>query len=245
MRKEAKRPRTAPDSTKENRPMPKRLASLAAVIAAATLLFTLLPAASASAESPWWQVLTGARPTNMWEPSSDTEVQELKTELFAGLIFAAKIEVGSEVIGCLGAGEVKFLGITADSVCEGATSFPADETAAELQATLEATYGGSVEVSGGPVGGVPFEVRTPGRWVPPVRLSLFKFGSFDLGTASTKLLTKDSGNLIITITNLGDAPVDATETPVTIVDELPEGVVAWGTEAFGGVQGKAGPVDCS
>jgi hypothetical protein len=242
MSRQAKSPRTAPDQTKETTRMPKRLATLAAAIGAATMLLALLPIASASAESPWWQVLTGSRPTNMWEPSSDSEVQQLEvTEELFGIVAAIKIEVGGEVVGCLGAGEAFQ---SADAFCEEATPYGADETAAELEATLEAAYGGDVEVSGGPAAVAPFEVRTPGRWVEPVKLTPIDFFGFELGKASAKVLTKDSGRLILTLTNLGDAPVDATKKPLRILDKLPEGVNAWGTETFAGALGQAGPVEC-
>jgi hypothetical protein len=224
--------------------MPKRLSTLIALTAAATALLALLPLASASAASPWWQILDGSRPTHMWEPGSDSEVQELETDLYFGLVFAAKVEVGGDVVGCLGAGKI-FGTKTADEFCEEMTPYAADETAAELEATLEAAYGGEVEVSGGPVGGAPFVITTPGRWVQPVKLTVVELFGTKLGTAKTQVLTKDSGRLLVTLTNLGNAPVDATETPVTIVDELPEGVVAWDFKAIAGNGGKYGPVDCS
>ena len=41
---------------------------------------------------------------------------------------------------------------------------------------------------------------------------------------------------MVTITNLGNAPVDGSSNPVIITDELPEGVVASGVEAFAGVE---------
>jgi hypothetical protein len=68
-----------------------------------------------------------------------------------------------------------------------------------------------------------------------------------VGAGSTAKVVVDggSGRLVATLTNLGDAPVDATATPVTIVDQLPEGVEATGVEAFAGAQGDAGPVDCA
>ena len=53
-----------------------------------------------------------------------------------------------------------------------------------------------------------------------------------------------SGRLVVTLTNLGDAPLDATSTPLTITDELPEGVEASDIEALGGVQDEFGPVNC-
>jgi hypothetical protein len=221
--------------------MPKRIASLAALVGA---LFILLVVPSvASAASPWWQIVTGSRPTNMWEPS-DNE-QEVDAEKAFGLIFAAKIEVGGEVIGCLGTGEIPGFK-TADEFCEEETPYDADETAAELEATLAAVYGPGVEVSGGPATTAPFEVRVPGKAVLPVRLSVIDFFGNPLGTAGAKVLSPGgSGRLVVIATNLGSAPVDATETPLTVVDELPEGVEATGVEAFAGSMGSGGPVDCS
>ncbi len=236
--------RTAPAATKENHPMPKRLASLIAILATATMLLALLPVASASAESPWWQVLTGSRPSNMWEPQDASEVQEIKpTETFEGF-FVAKVEVGGEVVGCIGTG-LLFGFLPAEEACALFAGFPGAETAAQLEPTLEAAYGGTVEVSGGPLGSAPLEVKTPGRWVEPLKLSPVLFEGIELGKASAKVTSKDSGHLVSTVTNLGDAPVDATGTPVTITDKLPEGVTAWGVKAFAGAQGNAGPVDCS
>ncbi|HVD40076.1 MAG TPA: hypothetical protein VNC16_03615 [Solirubrobacterales bacterium] len=49
---------------------------------------------------------------------------------------------------------------------------------------------------------------------------------------------------MLTFTNLGDEPVDASSTPVTILDQLPEGVEATGVEAIAGARGSGGPVDC-
>ncbi|HSS41943.1 MAG TPA: hypothetical protein VLK37_05250 [Solirubrobacterales bacterium] len=112
-------------STKETQSMSKRFAGLAGFIsAAAVCCFLVLPVASAGAASPWWEVVTGSRPTNLW-------------------------------------GE-----------------------------------GGS-------------------------------------------------GRLFVIITNIGDAPMDATETPLTITDELPEGMEAAGAEGIGGGKNNsAGLVDC-
>jgi hypothetical protein len=237
--------RTASDVMKETKEMPKRLATLATLVGAVVLLLSALPVASASAApSPWWQVLTGSRPTNMWEPGSASEVQELTAEKFFNVIVAARIEVGGETVGCLGGGEISGVK-TANELCEEETGYPADETAAEVQATLEAAYGGNVEVSGGPVGEAPFHVRTADRWVEPVHLSVIEFFGFSLGTASAKVISQDSGRLVVTLTNLGDAPVDATKAPLTISDQLPEGVVAYDVEAVAGAIGSAGPMSCS
>jgi len=244
------RRRASADPTKEIPRMSKRLATLAALLGAATMLLSVLPLASASASSPWWQVLTGSRPTNLWEPVDKTEVQKLNTQAlnFLGASsFAAKVEVGGQVVGCLGSGEIPGL-VDSNLRCEEETGHSADETAAELEETLEGPYGaGNVEVSGGPAGAGSFEVKT--AWAPPISLSViaFEFSGqpFQMGTASSEVLTEGSGRLVLTLTNLGDAPVDGSTTPVTIVDKLPVGVTAYGTEAFAGFRNLDGPVNCT
>jgi hypothetical protein len=215
--------------------MLKRLA-LALLTALALSVLALPSAPAAAAPSPWWQVLPGSRPTNLWEPK--TNEQKIETEKGSVGPFeggAVKIEVGGEVVGCLGT-QNPF----GEAVCNGETGFGPTETAAQLETLLESVYETpSVEVSGGPFGGSPFLVKVIRRGVLPIVLTPF------VGTAKNTVLAQGgSGRLVLTITNLGDAPVDATGTPVTIVDELPEGVEATGVEAFGGIQGTAGPVEC-
>lgn len=197
--------------------MPKRLAFLVALFTLA-IHMTLLPVASASADvpSPWWQVLTGSRPTNLWEPRSQVqEIQAPKT-LFGLLV------------------EGSFVG-----AFNSPPFFP-EATAENVQAALEGAYGaGDVEVTGGPGGTAPLIVTSigddAGKYVPPLE-------GFN---ATTKILqVGGSGRLVLTITNLGDAPMDASSTPLTIVDELPEGVEASGVEARAGAVNKFGPVNC-
>jgi hypothetical protein len=231
--------------------MPKRFATIATLIVAGLLVLASLPVASASAVEPWWQVTTGARPTHLWEPKDATEVQEVKTTKFEfpGLfaIYAAEVEVDGSVIGCLGTGSLAiFGGPTANQLCEKATGFTASESAAEFEAMLETPYGaGEVDVSGGPVGVAPFEIKSP--WGPPVSLSVITAEPFGVpaGTASSNVLTEGSGRLVLTLTNLGDAPVDGSGSPVMIVDELPPGVIATGVEAVAGQPNSDGPVRCS
>ncbi len=90
-----------------------RRLSLVGVVAALALALAAPPAASASARSPWWQLITGARPTNLW-------------------------------------------------------------------------------------------------------------------------LGQEAGRLVITLTNLGDAPLDATGTPLTVTDRLPAGISAYDAEGVAG-----------
>ncbi|HEY7456511.1 MAG TPA: hypothetical protein VH703_04470 [Solirubrobacterales bacterium] len=238
--------RTAADATKETKKMSKRLAALAVTIGAVPLL--ILPAAQASAASPWWQVLPGSRPSNLWE-ADPAMTQKVTGELFFGLILAARVEVGGETVGCLGAGTLAgFGGPSADEVCEEATGFAASESAAELEALLEGVYGaGEVEVTGGPAGTLPFEIES--AWGPAISASVIEaelFGEvLPMGEGvGAELTSEGSGRLFVTLTDLGDAPVDATSTPLTIEDELPEGAVAYGAEGIAGYHGEAGPVDC-
>ena len=221
----------------------KCLRILATLMAAGVFLLGALPAVSASAAEPWWQVLTGSRPTNMWEPGDTSETQEVKTQKvnFGSEIFGASVEAGGSVVGCLGAGE--FSGFPASFFCESGTGFPVAETAEQFQTMLEGPYGaGEVEVTGGPVGGAPFQVATP--WgVAPLKVTPL-FGGL-LGIASTKITSEGSGRIVLTLTNLGDAPVDGSGTAVTIVDELPEGVVAYDVEGFAGQFDTFGPVECA
>jgi hypothetical protein len=230
---------------KETLRMPKRLASLFALAVTATALLGALFAGSASAApSPWWQVLDGSRPSHLWEASDS--VQEIQSEKVFGLLFAAKVEMGGKAIGCLGAGEVPETTLTANFFCENQTGFPASETAAEVQAMLEGPFGPSVEVSGGPVGTGPLEVRVPGQGAAPIELTMLTFGETKLGSASVKVISPGgSGRLLVTLTNLGDAPVDATQVPVTIKDELPEGAIATSANGIAGVADMFGPVDCT
>lgn len=199
----------------------------------------VLPTASASA-APWWQILTGSRPTNLWEPTDN--VQEIETEIgevfgFQGV--AARVEVKGKTVGCIGT--ANFAGTFA---CEAEAGFPPDETAAQLEATLEtgAAFGtAAVEVTGGPTGTAPFVVTTPKQAMPTIGVTPI----LGLGTAKSTVVSEGgSGRLVVTATNIGDAPVDATSTPVTIIDELPEGLEATDVEAFAGALGKAGPVKC-
>jgi hypothetical protein len=214
--------------------MPKRLLSLAALVGAAFVL--LVVPSVASAASPWWQVMTGARPSNMWEPTDNEQEVELQRGEIGGFGegAAAKILIGGKTVGCLGTAD--FLG---EAFCGFETGFPPTTTAAELEALLESAFGMSVEVSGGPVGTAPFEITVPGSGAPAIELGQI------LGAPRSEVIAGGgSGLLVVTLTNLGDAPVDATTTPLEIVDELPEGVEATGVEAFAGGYSKAGPVEC-
>jgi hypothetical protein len=241
---------TARHSMKENRPMKSRLATVVAtVLGAGLLMLAVLPIASASAAMPWWQVLTGSRPTHLWEPVDSSETQELtgerlKNPLFGGAVLAAKVEVAGNLVGCLGSGAFPF--VTANKLCEEQTGSPASENAAELEAMLEGPYGaGEVKVTGGPAGDAPFVVESP--WGMPIELTVLEFFGIPMGVdVGADVTSEGSGRLVLTLTNLGDAAVDGSGTPIRIVDDLPQGVAAHDVEGFSGSAiGNYGPVNCA
>ncbi len=201
--------------------------AFALLLGIAALLLALMPAAPAAAEeSPWWQLLSGSRPTNLWEP--EDEVQEL---VKTGAI--VKIEAGKTHAACYA---------LLSTLCIGYPYIGTTPTAANLQTALEAP---AVYGPGGAVveetSASHFKVTSPGRWVAPLNGVL---------GASAKVLTEGgSGRLFVIATNLGDKPVDATSVPVRIADRMPAGVAAYGAEAVAGPTaglstGKAGPVAC-
>jgi len=219
--------------------MPSRLGIALAVVTVALTLVAALPVA-ASATTPWWQILDGSRPSNLWEPTDS--VQEIiatpeSTEF--GEALTQRMEINRESIGCL-ASET-FIG---ELGCLFFVGAPPTSNAAQLETLLEPIYGSDVEVTGGPVGVAPLVVTVPGRSVPPIFFNEDN-NQQTFGTAENKVISQGgSGRLIVTVTNLGDEAVDATGEAVTIVDDLPEGVVATGVEAFAGQRNSDGPVSC-
>ncbi len=218
------------------------------VLAAALALCALAaaPAASAEAPSPWWQLLSGSRPTNLQPAPDQSEIQKVSTakgNVEGEEILVAPIKAGGETIGCLGVGE--FFGQSADQHCKTATGglFEATETKAEFLAVLEAAYGGVVEVSGPEaVGEGTFTVTTPGRWVPALEAESYSLGPFPLGSASSEVTSEGSGRLVITLTNLGNAATDGSA--VHIHDALPSGAQAYDVTAFVGANVETEPLHC-
>jgi hypothetical protein len=188
-------------------------------------------ASAAAAPSPWWQLLTGSRPSNL-APQPGSYEQEITVTPEGGNA-AAIVKLEGKPIACLGTGGAGFF------VCAFGFSLPVSETASQLQAALEAALGtGTAEVSGGPVGGAPFNVVLPERGLPEIEVTKF------FGSVTSKLISfGGSGRLVVTATNLGDAPAEGSSASITVLDELPEGVEATGVAGYAGQNQK--PVDCS
>jgi hypothetical protein len=226
----------------------KRLARLGGLATAAILAcFLALPLAASAAPSPWWNITTSSRPTNLWEPEDNVQEITVEAGSFEGKpATAAKIVVDGKAVGCLGAEDPAEY---SKNICLF-YGFPLSETAAELKAALEPALGSDIEVTGGPATVEPFEVRIPDRSAPTIGFVQEKFDPApDFTTAgdfATKVLNDGgSGRLSIILANIGDAPMDAGKKTLTISDELPEGLEATGAEAIaGGVAPGVGPVDC-
>ena len=191
----------------ENRGMSKRIARLGATLGATALMLVVLPLTAQAAESPWWQVLTSSRPGNMWEAQNQVQALQAGPE-------ATLVSIEGTPVACMYSPFCPLFG------------FPNTETAEQLEQALEApgAYGpGNVEVVEKPESSRRFLITSigedAGRVAPPLEV-------VGTGSTATVVTAAGSGRLVATITNLGNASVDATATPVTIVDQLPEGVEA-------------------
>ncbi|HKF81829.1 MAG TPA: hypothetical protein VKB23_02560 [Solirubrobacterales bacterium] len=228
--------------------MKHRIARASVLASSALVLLALTASSAPAAPSPWWQVLTGSHPTNLWEPKDSEWEVETEAEEFGpfGSVAIIEIKVGGEVVGCLGI-QSEF----GNGFCGLLTGFPATETAAQLETLLKSAFGTEeVAVAGGPVGNETFKIIASGA-VPALVFTALPENTetepeASFGSVTTKIVSVGgSGRLVLTITNLGDAPVDATVAPVTISDKLPQGVIATGVEGFAGAQDFSGPVDCA
>jgi hypothetical protein len=211
---------------------------LASLVLALTLILAILAfgVASAQADSPWWHLSSGARPSYLHSGVAKSEVQEIFT--------TQGVFRGNPTTNF-------FITVGTQFVEEGefATEPVAKEfnlprlTAANIQATLEKSdaYGpGNVTVTeslvtatGGPLppGAKRFLIDSVGasadQSVPT--LEAVPAGSpAEVGTAQAKVLVEGSsdGELYVTAENLGYSNVDGGNETVRFKDVLPKGLRA-------------------
>ena len=180
---------------------------------------------------PWWHVVVGSRPSLLSAGSGRSEVQELVTApgVYEGhVVTNFALSVGGVFVREF-AGEplAKEFGLVVPS-------------AASIQGALEGVYGvGNVLVSEEPdvllgAGAVRYVIRSVAgdadRVVEPVG------GFTEIGgvaQASVVGAAEATGDEVVVVaSNLGDAPVNAEASPVTIRDTLPVGVRAVGYESW-------------
>ena len=209
-----------------------RAVLLVSVVLVVVLVLGGASVSAGAVESAWWHVTAGPVPTHIDPASARDEVLELKVNATGG-------DVGW---------------LSASNPFKEFVVFPYNASHEEVQGALEKFYGvGGVEVVGGPREKTPGQVVTElepyvvkfvgplaGR---PVALPLEAFtlacvvdGEVEClqpegeGNASVLETTKGSaaGEIVVTATNLGDAPVDGEAEPVTVSDALPAGFQAVG-----------------
>src|ERR1700722_311118 len=130
----------------------RRTTAVASV--AAACLTALAVASPASAQSPWWHLTSGARPTNLQPGLAKNAVQANTTSPEV----AFELMVKEKKVG---------LFVTEPFFKEFGGAFP-EATAANLQKALEGVeaYGDGAIVTGGPAGIAPLIVTNPGKQVP-------------------------------------------------------------------------------
>lgn len=197
----------------------KRLIATTAILGAALALLAAIPFASACGNpAPWLQVQTGSRPTNLWKPANT--VQEVQ----AGPEFTL-LSINEVPVACMYFPFCFFF------------ELENSESAQQLQEALEApaAYGsGNVEVKEEPAGSRRFLVTSIGE---DAGLPVPQLEAVGEGSSAKTLTSGGSGRLVVDVTNIGDAAVDATGTPLVIEDELPEGMIATDVATYGTAAG--------
>jgi hypothetical protein len=217
------------------------LVKKSALIAIATVaLFVAGGVPSAFALAPWWHLSSGARPTSIRSGVAKSEVQEVTVSGNEGKFVLADPEFNLAF-------------------------FEWNATHEEVQEGLEGIYGqGNVSVTGGPgdeTGSKPYVVTFTGELadakVEPMNAAVSSFflkckeGSGPdcrkEASVTERTIGQADGEIIVTVSNLGDASADGETGPVQVADKLPAGLRATGMEILAGSLGgdERGPVECS
>jgi hypothetical protein len=235
-------------SVSQRRAWPAILAGLAAAVA---LLAIAVPAASAAGEcegcAPWWHLTSGARPAILPVGESVMGEQEILTTPgeYQELEFTdLRLRVREDPYANESVGHGEFA-TEPGAAREGATVLDRDNLQKALEAQDEYGPGNVVvEEENLEAGAKRFVIKT----VAKSPLEVFA----EVGSAHVNVVTKgkDSGEIYLEASNLGDADADGETSPVVIKDQLPEGFTAVEYEAISGGAGRGknggngGVVEC-
>jgi hypothetical protein len=212
-------------------------------------------ATPALAQSPWWHLTVGARPSVLRAGIAQDEVQELTVSATKGDVFLVERQ--------------QLVEFFEEKRSEAELTFaivPYNATAQQVQEALKRLYPSrEILVTEKPVveNTRTFVITFPGQSVEPVFASGFFVAIFGgealscegatgpcTGEASMTEISKGrpDGQVVLTAANLGDANASGR---TTITGKLPSGVEAVSVESFAGIgvrlgnPGNMGPVSCS
>ncbi len=202
-------------------------------LSAATLMAMLASGSPARAVSPWLHIDASARPSRLQAGLAKDEVQQVTVSATGG----------------------EFILVEPSHFRTATFKFDAD--AGEVQTGLEALYGaGNIQVTGGPgdeTGSSPYVLTFVGALADRPVAPMLAFSGLTGGRAEATVteLTKgaDDGEVIVLVSNLGDAEANGETTPLQIADTLPAGLRPVTIEAVAGETpgdtGNRGPVQCT
>jgi hypothetical protein len=177
------------------------------------LLALLLAAPTASAESPWWHLTSGARPAYLKGGLAHNEVKKLiVTQSSGGYFLEEPTSIEEE-----GAKEnVNYV------------ELPFNASALQIEEGLEKLYGAhNVEVAEAPAASREFTITFKGgEGFRPVKLT-----GEGLLTISELSAGRPDGEIYVTAENLGNETISGATSPVRFADVLPAGLKAVGIAA--------------
>jgi hypothetical protein len=200
------------------------------LLAILAVLVSLLGSSSALAASPWWHLSSTVRPSRLGTGAATKEVQDLTVTGTAHELF---------VLADLTDARVKEIE-EGKREAEKFTVLEVGATAGAIEAGLQELYGsGNVEVTGGAgaqAGTEPYVVTFKGAldFQPQDELNAGLSGLVGFaGHVEVSQVSegKDSGELVISAVNAGDADVPAASA-IKLTDRLPSGVEALGAKSF-------------
>jgi hypothetical protein len=168
-------------------------------------------AAPALGLSPWWHLNSGSRPADLQTGTAHNETQQLTVSATGGQVALQ------------------------DTKTEEFELFKWNATDQEMREGLEHIYGhGNVDVEGGPgdeQGTKPYVITFVGALAdqpvaPMLAYNIFLEGGRDEAQLTETAQGKADGQIVVTVSNFGEADTGGVQTPIQIADQLPAGVRA-------------------